>query len=124
MTTETPQTTNEAAGGASYVERVVRRHKALSKKSLAAVWEWAEANEGNPLAEAYMGACSAIGMLDCSAICDVLEKDWRGKKYGYIDEAYRPYNLAFIYRDTVGRLILDMLHRQTPNACGEPGLTD
>lgn len=92
---------------------ILAGHKALSKKSLRVVLQWADNNENNPLADAFLSACFANGGLDCNKISNVLKKDWQGKnKIGYIDEAYKPYELSFVYRDIIGRMILDMLRRQ------------
>jgi len=97
----------------SEVIGLVEKHKGLGDKSLSKVWEWAEENEEtSPLAKAYCASCYAIGVLDSSAICQELETHWRGKNYGYIREAYKPYDFAFLYRDTIGRIILDMMKRQ------------
>ncbi len=94
----------------------------LSKASLDKVWAWCEENESDPLAEAFMGACTALGTIDCSKISDRLKKSWPGgddinsKKWGgWIDAAYVLDDLAFIHRDTLGRAILDMLKRERPN---------
>ncbi len=91
----------------------MKKHKALSSKSLELVWEWCERNDGSPLAEAYLAACAAVGALDCSKIADQLKPTWKKKeKFGYIYEAYKPFDIAFIYRDTVGRVIFDLLKRE------------
>ncbi len=106
---------NKAGRQKRSLEAQVGRHVTLSAGSLKKVWDWAEANNGNPLADAYIDACSAVGALDCRAIADVLKTTWRAKGFGYIHEAYKPYNAAFFYRDTVGRLILEMLRRMAPD---------
>ena len=92
----------------------------LSKTSLSKVWAWCEENEDDPLSEAYMGACSAVGSIDCSKILTRLEKSWPGrdfpKKLGrLIDAAYSLDDLAYMHRDNIGRAILDMLKRERPN---------
>lgn len=85
----------------------------LSKTSRDKVWAWCEENESDPLAEAYMGACYALGAIDCSKISDRLKKSWQGKKvWGWIDEAFALDDLAFKHRDTLGRAILSMLKRE------------
>ena len=93
----------------------------LSKTNLAKVLDWCEANENDPIAEAYMGACGAIGAIDCSKISDRLEKSWKGPRegkrgYGWIEAAYKLDDLAYMHRDTIGRAILNMLKREQPNA--------
>ena len=86
----------------------------LSTKSLERVWSWAIKNEHTPLGEAYMAACAAVGARDCRKIADQLRPTWKRKrgKYGYISEAYKLYEMPYTYRDTVGRIILDMLKRE------------
>lgn len=88
------------------------KHKKLSNASLKKVWDWCEANEGTPLAEAYMGACAAVGMLDIHA-CFAHMKDHGASSPAVIRrETAKVYDSAFIHRDTVGRVILDMLNRK------------
>jgi len=93
------------------VAKALSGFKSLSDKSLKVVYEWAESNEPNPLASAYLGACGAVGSLDCSAIAESIEMNWRGSPRKRWDEAYKPYYLAFVYRDTIGRMILNEIKR-------------
>lgn len=66
----------------------MKKYVQLSRKSVARLWDWAERNEGHPVAEAYMAYCLAVG-----SVMDLQES------------AYR--NHAYMARDTFGRLVLD-----------------
>jgi len=95
---------------------------ALSSTSLIKVWEWCEQNYTDPLADAYMVACTAVGGLDPSIIAARLKVSWSGMdKHGWIDEAYKLYNFSLQHRDTIGRIILGVIKRESPNNLSTPG---
>ena len=86
----------------------------LSQKSLDKVIEWSEKNDCDPLAKAFIDACFAIGSTDFYEIHKRLEKSYEPKKHSkkmfhYIDIKYS----ALRYRDTIGRIIFDMLKRES-----------
>jgi hypothetical protein len=83
------------------------KHVYLRLKSLEKAWAWAEANEDDPLAWAYMSACNVCGVdfddLFESATVNApgggrFPKQWRASCDA---EGY-----ALKCRDTIGRLIL------------------
>ncbi len=98
------------------VETVIsnlNQHKSLSSNSLRTAFEWAENNEeNNPLADAYMKACILIGGFDLDEIQSMLEKELTKGVSDTMKSARTAYNISFIYRDTIGRAIIDMLELQ------------
>jgi hypothetical protein len=91
----------------------------LSTASLAKLRTWREENENDPLAEAYYAACEAIGAVDTALISDRLRKSWpynddlNNKKWGgWIPVATGLEDLAYQHRDTIGRVILEMIKRE------------
>ena len=91
----------------------MKNYVELSRKSRDKVWAWCEENEGTPLAEAYIAACYAVGSLDCSKICEQIKPTWKNKRISHISEGFKPYDTGFIHRDTVGRIILNLIKRET-----------
>lgn len=94
----------------------MKKHVALSNKSLERVYSWCERNEGTALEQAYMDACTAVYGLDTISIRVQLKDAWISKKKPRAVEAGKPYDLAFEYRDTIGRMILDLIKREA--ICG------
>lgn len=87
----------------------------LSDEQLHKVWEWCKSNEAHPLAEAYVGACSAVGLFDDAAIVKWMESSLpRGHKGRRMARVFKLRHDAFFYRDAVGDLIL--------KAIGEDGV--
>ena len=94
-------------------DKTMEKHRSLSTKSLALVWDWCERNQGTPLAEAYITACAALGAFDRKGIAAQLKTTWKRKGgYNHILEASDLYRQTFIYRDTVGRTIFDLMKRE------------
>ena len=93
-----------------------KKFVSLSQESLDKIYAWSEVDENyyTPLAEAYRGDCYVVGITDCSKIIDQLKPTWKGKRneYGYISEGLRAGDYMYEHRDTVGRIILDMIKRQ------------
>lgn len=101
-----------------------KKFVSLSESSLKKVYDWCERNEGDPLAKAYFGACTALGSLETREIAERLgfsrlDRKADSRKVVYWDTAYRIKQLAFKYRDTIGREILKMLKREERMGVGE-----
>lgn len=91
-----------------------KRFVGLSNANLVKVWAWAEQHEDNdPIAEAYSAACYAVGTI--RKIDNRLASSWptEGRdswKWTYVSCSLEKQ--AFEYRDTLGRVIIDMLKRE------------
>lgn len=76
----------------------------ISKKTARTAWTWAEENQDtDPLAEAYIGACSAVGLLDREAVA---------KRLGISNDAMASIDAhAFEYRNALARGIVKILRK-------------
>lgn len=88
----------------------------LSKANLDKVYQWAEENESDPLAQAYMGTLYAIGVTYQDKMIDRLKKVWGTKSGKYVSAAFANYDFLFASRDSLGRVILDMLKKEQKEA--------
>lgn len=84
-----------------------KRFVYLGKVNLERLGKWCLENEGDPLAEAFEGACAALGLLDRSKIIDQLAAS--RPRHNAIRIASQLEDLAYQYRDTMGRVILKMM---------------
>lgn len=96
-----------------------KKFVSLSNASLCKIWNWCEGNRGDPLELAYVGACNALGTIDCSKISGRLKRSWpnaddtKGRRWGHwIISAHELDDLAFMHRDTIGRTILGVIKRE------------
>jgi len=86
--------------------KLLAKHKSLSSKSLAIVFDWCEKN-ANPISEYYMNLCMACGGFDFSYF-------YRNSP-NLLDQAYNSDNFAIIARDNFGREILKLIKNQQKN---------
>ena len=83
-----------------------RDRAALSDKSLAAVFKWAEDNPGL-LAEAYMNACMGCGDAGRDILRDLPGGGLTNRRAWNL--AWEAQCMAFQSRDLLGRLVLDRI---------------
>lgn len=101
----------------------MQNFKYLGKRSLDRIWGWCERNEGTPLAEMYLNGCACIGGFDAINVADQIESTYvKPKKHRlkYVRKANRLQDNAFIYRDSIGRVILEIIKRESARGEGKP----
>jgi hypothetical protein len=96
------------------------KYKSLSRQSLAKTFDWAESNH-NALSRAYLKSAAVADALtrdNFYEVASIIRIDnpinRRQKRFNYqrTTEIIDAHNLAYELRDTIGRIILDMLNRE------------
>lgn len=92
----------------------------LSEKSLKIILDWCsfEGNVGTPLCELWNNAHSMVltAIRREPKIVLQIKKTWKGKnQYGYAEEVDKVIRAAFVCRDAIGDVILDLIKRSATN---------